>query len=59
VNHISPASDEFQDFLEKGDKSKTAEMWIDWEKFWPNGTPPSALPHPSSHALLSIHRLVL
>ena len=37
VNHISPASDEFQDFLEKGENSKTADMWIDWDKFWPEG----------------------
>ena len=37
VNHISPASDEFQDFLKKGDESKTADMWIDWDKFWPKG----------------------
>ena len=37
VNHISPASDEFQDFLARGDDSKTADMWIDWEKFWPKG----------------------
>ena len=37
VNHISPASAEFQDFLEHGNESKTADMWIDWEKFWPKG----------------------
>ena len=37
VNHISPASQEFQDFLEKGEKSETADMWIYWDKYWPEG----------------------
>lgn len=37
VNHISPSSDEFQDFLKKGDECETADMWIDWKKFWPKG----------------------
>lgn len=37
VNHISPASSEFQEFLEKGDQAHSADMWIDWQKFWPNG----------------------
>ena len=37
VNHISPASDQFQDFLEKGDASEHADMFIDWEKFWGEG----------------------
>ncbi len=40
VNHISPASKEHKDFLEKGDESETADMWIDWNKFWPNGLQP-------------------
>jgi len=39
VNHISPSSDEFQDFLKKGDECETADMWIDWKKFWPKGKP--------------------
>ena len=34
VNHISPASAQFQDFLEKGDASEYADMFIDWVKFW-------------------------
>ena len=38
VNHISPESEEFQGFLADGDKSKYADMFIDWEKFWPQGT---------------------
>ena len=37
VNHISPASDYFQDFLEKGDKSSAADMFVDWDKFWGPG----------------------
>jgi sucrose phosphorylase len=37
VNHISPQSDQFQDFLAKGDDSEFAEMFIDWDKFWPEG----------------------
>ena len=39
VNHISPASDQFQDFLEKGDASEHADMFIDWEKVWGEGVP--------------------
>lgn len=38
VNHLSPKSVQFQDFLEHGDASPFAEMFIDWHKFWPNGT---------------------
>lgn len=34
VNHISPKSKQFQDFLEKGDESEYASMFIDWRKFW-------------------------
>ncbi len=34
VNHISPKSAQFQDFLEKGDASEHASMFIDWQKFW-------------------------
>jgi glycosidase len=34
VNHISPKSHQFQDFLEKGDASEYASMFIDWRKFW-------------------------
>ena len=34
VNHISPASKEFQDYLAKGDKSEFKEMFIDWNKLW-------------------------
>ncbi|DBA93715.1 TPA: hypothetical protein ACH3X3_013784 [Trebouxia sp. C0006] len=34
VNHISPASKEFQDYLSKGDKSEFRDMFTDWNKFW-------------------------
>ncbi len=50
VNHISPASDQFQDFLAKGDASEFADMFIDWRKFW--GSPGGAL-QSLSHALAS------
>ena len=39
VNHISPASAEFQDYLAHGDQSQFADMFIDWDKFWPDGGP--------------------
>lgn len=39
VNHISPESDQFKDFIQKGDESEFAEMFIDWDKFWPEGEP--------------------
>ena len=41
VNHISPKSAQFQDFLEKGDASEHASMFIDWQKFW--GSPGQSL----------------
>lgn len=37
VNHVSPASAEFQDFLQAGDASQYADMFIDWDRFWPDG----------------------
>lgn len=37
VNHISPASEQFQDFLARGDDSPHASMFIDWDKFWGEG----------------------
>lgn len=44
VNHISPASDEFQDFLKHGMESEYAEMFIHWNDFWEGGM--SAIPLP-------------
>ena len=43
VNHISPASAEFQDYLQHGDKSQFADMFIDWDQFWPGGETPSKM----------------
>lgn len=37
VNHVSPASTEFQDFLAHGDASGYADMFIDWDSFWEEG----------------------
>ncbi|KAK9815406.1 hypothetical protein WJX72_003171 [[Myrmecia] bisecta] len=34
LNHISPKSKQFQDYLEKGDESEYADMFVDWTKFW-------------------------
>lgn len=34
VNHISPASKEFQDYLAKGDESEFKDLFIDWNKLW-------------------------
>ncbi len=41
VNHVSPASTEFQDFLREGDASEYVDMFIDWDRFWPNGEVPA------------------
>ena len=30
---------QFQDFLKHGSQSKFADMYIDWDKFWPGGAP--------------------
>jgi sucrose phosphorylase len=40
VNHISAQSCYFQDFLEKGRKSKYSGLFITMDKIWPDGTPP-------------------
>lgn len=37
VNHVSPASHQFQDFIEHGDDSKYAEMFVKWKHIWPEG----------------------
>lgn len=37
MNHISPGSHQFQDFLEHGDKSQYAEMFVKWRDIWPEG----------------------
>lgn len=42
INHISRESDFFQDFKEKGTNSKYADMFIRYDKFWPEGRPTKA-----------------
>lgn len=42
VNHVSAQSREFTDYLEHGDKSPYAGMFIRWEEFWPDGEPDEA-----------------
>ncbi len=39
LNHVSIRSNEFKDYMEKGDESEYKDMFIEWEKFWPNGAP--------------------
>ena len=39
VNHISAKSTYFQDFLEKGQNSEYADLFITVEKIWPDGQP--------------------
>ncbi len=40
VNHISRQSPYFQDFLNKGRKSRYADLFITLDKIWPDGNPP-------------------
>jgi sucrose 6(F)-phosphate phosphorylase len=42
VNHISRQSEYFQDFLEKGRKSKYADLFITLDKLWEGGNPVQA-----------------
>jgi len=39
VNHISRRSEYFQDFLQKKDDSKWADLFIRYKDFWPGGEP--------------------
>ncbi len=39
LNHVSIRCQEFRDYMEKGDDSQYADMFIHWDKFWPNGEP--------------------
>jgi sucrose phosphorylase len=36
LNHASVLSPQFQDLLEKGEESKYADFFINWNKFWEN-----------------------
>lgn len=37
VNHISPASPQFQDYLKHGEASPYSDMFVKWEDIWPGG----------------------
>ncbi len=37
VNHVSKRSKEFLDYLEKGEASPFADMFLDYEQFWGEG----------------------
>jgi sucrose phosphorylase len=39
INHLSSQSIQYQDFREKKDQSKYAEMFIRYQDFWPGGEP--------------------
>jgi sucrose phosphorylase len=41
VNHISPASPQFQDYLKNGDKSAYANMFVKWKDIWGEGEKPT------------------
>lgn len=42
INHLSRQSAEFQNYLTDGTNSPYADMFIDWDKFWPQGHPTQA-----------------
>lgn len=39
LNHVSIRCEEFQDYMKNGDASPYKDMFIHWDKFWPNGDP--------------------
>lgn len=39
INHISRHSKYYEDFQQKKDKSKYADLFLSWDKFWPKGRP--------------------
>lgn len=39
INHASIRSDEFQNYMTYGDASPYRSMFLDWNRFWPNGEP--------------------
>lgn len=43
ANHISPASDQFKDFVQNGEASRFKDMFVHWEDIWPEGAPLSPL----------------
>ncbi len=39
INHVSIRSEEFKDYMKNGDASPYRDMFIHWDRFWPNGEP--------------------
>lgn len=39
INHMSVRSDEFKDYMQRGEESEYKDLFLDWNKFWPNGEP--------------------
>jgi hypothetical protein len=37
ANHISPESEQFQDFVKHGEASRYRDMFVRWEDVWPEG----------------------
>jgi hypothetical protein len=37
ANHISPESEQFKDFVKHGEASRYKDMFVHWEKIWPEG----------------------
>lgn len=42
INHISRHSKYYEDFQQKKDKSKYADLFLSWDKFWSKGRPTKA-----------------
>ncbi|MCP0886665.1 sucrose phosphorylase [Ligilactobacillus sp. WILCCON 0076] len=42
VNHLSPDSSEFQDYVKYHQDSKFKDMFLNWSKFWPKNRPTQA-----------------
>lgn len=39
INHMSIRSEEFRDYMRLGDASEYKDLFLDWNKFWPEGEP--------------------
>lgn len=42
INHISKHSEYYKDFQKNGENSKYKDLFLDWNKFWPEGRPTKA-----------------
>ena len=42
INHISKHSEYYKDFQKTGENSKYKDLFLDWNKFWPEGRPTKA-----------------